>query len=217
MRHVTLGRSAFWSASRWSSGPARPGGAGRAQAPRGRDHSRSQVAGGGGGRRPRRGGEPHPRDAELPRGRGAAEHDAQAAAGRRRRRERPRSRRVGRHRHRGLEQPARSFAGAAGGSRCRRGIEVLEVPSARVDRSMGDVHPRGNPHFSLDPGLAPAITQNIVDGLARVAPESPRGLRAEPRGLPGPAASSAWPSGRRPWSRCRGARSWSFIRTSSIC
>jgi len=36
---------------------------------------------------------------------------------------------------------------------------------------MGDVHPQGNPHFSLDPGLAPVITQNIADGLARVAPE----------------------------------------------
>jgi zinc/manganese transport system substrate-binding protein len=51
-----------------------------------------------------------------------------------------------------------------------RNVEVLEVPGARVDRSMGDVHPQGNPHFSLDPGLAPVITQNIVDGLARVAP-----------------------------------------------
>jgi len=53
-----------------------------------------------------------------------------------------------------------------------RGIEVLEVPTTRVDRSMGDVHPQGNPHFSLDPGLASAITQNIVDGLARIAPEN---------------------------------------------
>jgi zinc/manganese transport system substrate-binding protein len=53
-----------------------------------------------------------------------------------------------------------------------RGIEVLEVPTTRVDRSLGDVHPQGNPHFSLDPGLAPPITQNIADGLARVAPES---------------------------------------------
>jgi zinc/manganese transport system substrate-binding protein len=52
-----------------------------------------------------------------------------------------------------------------------RNVEVLEVPGARVDRSMGDVHPRGNPHFSLDPGLAPVITQNIVEGLARVAPD----------------------------------------------
>jgi ABC-type Zn uptake system ZnuABC Zn-binding protein ZnuA len=49
---------------------------------------------------------------------------------------------------------------------------VLEVPTTRVDRSMGDVHPRGNPHFSLDPGLAPTITQTIVDGLSRLAPEN---------------------------------------------
>src|SRR5213593_3319836 len=61
--------------------------------------------------------------------------------------------------------------GAAGRIEISRGISLLEVPSTRVDRSMGDVHPLGNPHFSLDPGLAPIITQNIVDGLARVAPE----------------------------------------------
>jgi zinc/manganese transport system substrate-binding protein len=52
-----------------------------------------------------------------------------------------------------------------------RGIPLLDVPSTRVDRSMGDVHPLGNPHFSLDPGLAPIITQNILDGLGRVAPQ----------------------------------------------
>lgn len=51
-----------------------------------------------------------------------------------------------------------------------RGIPVLEVPG-RVDRSMGDVHPAGNPHYTLDPGMAPIITQNIADGLSRVAPE----------------------------------------------
>jgi zinc/manganese transport system substrate-binding protein len=62
--------------------------------------------------------------------------------------------------------------GGRGRIEISRGIEVLEVPTTRVDRSGGDVHPAGNPHFSLDPGLAPIITQNIVDGLARVAPES---------------------------------------------
>ncbi len=61
--------------------------------------------------------------------------------------------------------------GAPGRVDISRGIPLLEVPTTRVDRSMGDVHPLGNPHFSLDPGLAPIITQNIVDGLARVAPE----------------------------------------------
>lgn len=61
--------------------------------------------------------------------------------------------------------------GGRGRIEISRGIDVLEVPTTRVDRSMGDVHPRGNPHFSLDPGLAPVITQTIVDGLARLAPE----------------------------------------------
>src|SRR3954468_17742647 len=28
-----------------------------------------------------------------------------------------------------------------------RGIRLLEVPSGPVDRSMGDVHPLGNPHY----------------------------------------------------------------------
>jgi zinc/manganese transport system substrate-binding protein len=61
--------------------------------------------------------------------------------------------------------------GAPGRVDVSRGIQVLEVPSVRVDRSMGDVHPLGNPHYSLDPGMAPIITQNIVDGLARFAPD----------------------------------------------
>jgi zinc/manganese transport system substrate-binding protein len=61
--------------------------------------------------------------------------------------------------------------GAPGRVDVSRGIQVLDVPATRVDRSMGDVHPLGNPHYSLDPGMAPIITQNIVDGLARFAPE----------------------------------------------
>jgi ABC-type Zn uptake system ZnuABC Zn-binding protein ZnuA len=61
--------------------------------------------------------------------------------------------------------------GAPGRVDVSRGIQVLEVPSTRVDRSMGDVHPLGNPHYSLDPGMAPVITQNIVDAFARFAPD----------------------------------------------
>ena len=51
-----------------------------------------------------------------------------------------------------------------------RGIPVLEVPATRVDRSMGDVHPSGNPHYTLDPAMAPIVTGTILEGLARVAP-----------------------------------------------
>ncbi len=60
--------------------------------------------------------------------------------------------------------------GAPGRVDASQGIPVLEVPTTRVDRSMGDVHPVGNPHYSIDPGMAPAITANILTGLARVAP-----------------------------------------------
>jgi zinc/manganese transport system substrate-binding protein len=61
--------------------------------------------------------------------------------------------------------------GAPGRIDVSRGIQVLEVPTTKMDRSMGDVHPQGNPHYSLDPGMAPVITQNIVDAFARFAPD----------------------------------------------
>jgi zinc/manganese transport system substrate-binding protein len=70
----------------------------------------------------------------------------------------------------GANNPA-VMVGAPGRIDASRGIPVLEVPSGRVDRSMGDVHPSGNPHYTLDPGMAPIITQNILEGLTRLAPQ----------------------------------------------
>jgi zinc/manganese transport system substrate-binding protein len=61
--------------------------------------------------------------------------------------------------------------GAPGRVDLSLGIPVLEVPTVRVDRSMGDVHPAGNPHYYLDPGLTPQVTATLVDALARVAPQ----------------------------------------------
>ena len=61
--------------------------------------------------------------------------------------------------------------GAPGFIDASHGVPVIDVPATRVDRSMGDVHPFGNPHYTADPGLAPVVTRNIVDGLARLAPE----------------------------------------------
>jgi ABC-type Zn uptake system ZnuABC Zn-binding protein ZnuA len=66
---------------------------------------------------------------------------------------------------------ANVIPGSPGRIDASRGILVLEVPKTRVDRSMGDVHPVGNPHYTLDPGMAPAVTQNILEGLARIAPQ----------------------------------------------
>jgi ABC-type Zn uptake system ZnuABC Zn-binding protein ZnuA len=47
------------------------------------------------------------------------------------------------------------------------GIERLEVPTA-ADRSAGDIHPYGNPHYWLDPANGARIAANIAAGLKRV-------------------------------------------------
>jgi zinc/manganese transport system substrate-binding protein len=52
-----------------------------------------------------------------------------------------------------------------------RGIQVLKVPTGAVDRSMGDVHPFGSPHYTLDPANIPIVTGNIARGLAAIAPD----------------------------------------------
>src|SRR5437588_5229357 len=49
--------------------------------------------------------------------------------------------------------------------------EVLEKPAGGVSRSMGDVHPLGNPHFWLDPNNGRAIAQGIANKLSELRPE----------------------------------------------
>src|ERR671937_303612 len=47
---------------------------------------------------------------------------------------------------------------------------VLEVPT-RIDRSLGDQHPMGNPHINLDPVRGKAMVRAIADGLSRNFPQ----------------------------------------------
>jgi ABC-type Zn uptake system ZnuABC Zn-binding protein ZnuA len=75
----------------------------------------------------------------------------------------------------------RVLRGAPGHVDVSAGITLLGVPEGRVDRSKGDVHPEGNPHFTLDPGTAPAVTAAIVQGLGRVAPEHRAAFEARRR------------------------------------
>lgn len=60
--------------------------------------------------------------------------------------------------------------GQAGYIDCSVGIRVLEPP-ARLDRAEGDVHPRGNPHYLMDPVKAKIAAQNIAAGLSRNFPQ----------------------------------------------
>jgi zinc/manganese transport system substrate-binding protein len=49
-------------------------------------------------------------------------------------------------------------------------IEKLELPGVDVDRSMGDVHPLGNPHYWLDPYNGRLIAEDIEARLAELDP-----------------------------------------------
>lgn len=65
----------------------------------------------------------------------------------------------------------RIVPGSPGFIDASRGVQVLDVPTGRVDRSMGDVHPLGDPHYTFDPGQAPTVTATILEGLGRLAPD----------------------------------------------
>src|SRR6266550_8737906 len=53
---------------------------------------------------------------------------------------------------------------APGYIRCNEGIQMLEVP-ATLDRSKGDIHAAGNPHFVVDPENAKIIARHIADSF----------------------------------------------------
>lgn len=50
------------------------------------------------------------------------------------------------------------------------GVEILDRPTGTVNRSMGDVHPQGNPHYWLDPANAVRIAIQIERKLAEMRP-----------------------------------------------
>jgi len=66
---------------------------------------------------------------------------------------------------------SRVLIGAPGFVDCSKVITPLEVPTGIVDRSMGDVHPLGNPHYLLDPLNGLLVARLIRDRLIELRPE----------------------------------------------
>jgi len=61
--------------------------------------------------------------------------------------------------------------GAAGRIVASSGVRMREIPTT-FDRSKGDVHALGNPHFLLDPVNAKIIAATMADHFAKVDPKS---------------------------------------------
>ncbi|HZR80250.1 MAG TPA: metal ABC transporter substrate-binding protein [Candidatus Binatia bacterium] len=62
----------------------------------------------------------------------------------------------------------RLLPGNAGFLDASRSITPRDVPTGTVDRSQGDVHPYGNPHYLLDPLNGVRVARAIADKLAEL-------------------------------------------------
>jgi len=108
-------------------------------------------------------------------------------------------------------QNARILPGAAGHVDASRGVAII-APPGPMDRSRGDVHPEGNPHYTLDPATAEVVTANILEGLARVAPQHARVFESRRREFLGRLAEAMerWRTALAP---ARGARVVTYHET----
>ena len=63
---------------------------------------------------------------------------------------------------------SRILVGQTGHLNCAEKVEIKERPNGPVDRSQGDVHPLGNPHYMMDPQNAVIVAQQIAERLAQL-------------------------------------------------
>jgi zinc/manganese transport system substrate-binding protein len=66
---------------------------------------------------------------------------------------------------------------------CAAFVKAVDVPAGRVDRSMGDIHPSGNPHYLHDPRQALACARGIAARMAELDPGNAAAYRANLAGF----------------------------------
>ena len=66
---------------------------------------------------------------------------------------------------------AKLAAGAPGRIRCNQRVQLLEIPTT-LDRSKGDIHAAGNPHYLIDPMNAKIAAETIANAFAQLDPKS---------------------------------------------
>lgn len=66
---------------------------------------------------------------------------------------------------------AKLQAGKPGRISCSEGISLLEIPSS-LDRSKGDIHAAGNPHYMADPLNAKIVAEHIAKAFCQLETKS---------------------------------------------
>lgn len=69
-----------------------------------------------------------------------------------------------------MSRNARVAVGGQGYLDASTEVERLEVPTGKVDQSMGDIHIYGNPHYWLDPENGKRMVTSIAERLIRLNP-----------------------------------------------
>lgn len=65
---------------------------------------------------------------------------------------------------------AKILPGGPGHLEAGLAVKPLGVPEGTVDRSMGDVHPKGNPHYLMDPVRALQVVELLRDRFSALRP-----------------------------------------------
>ena len=74
--------------------------------------------------------------------------------------------------------------GSRGELECALAIDnVLEVPTGDVDRSRGDIHPLGNPHYLLDPRNGIAVARLMAERMGELDPDNAQAYRQRAEAL----------------------------------
>ncbi|MGI8965392.1 MAG: metal ABC transporter substrate-binding protein [Limisphaerales bacterium] len=68
-------------------------------------------------------------------------------------------------------------AGKPGHISCAEGISLLEVPSS-LDRSKGDIHAAGNPHYMTDPLNGKIVAEHIANSFSQLDGKSSAAFKA---------------------------------------
>ena len=66
---------------------------------------------------------------------------------------------------------AKLQSGKPGHISCVEGMSLLEVP-ATLDRSKGDIHAAGNPHYMIDPTNGKIVAERIANSFCQLDPKS---------------------------------------------
>ncbi len=62
--------------------------------------------------------------------------------------------------------------GGRGYLECAQFVSLLDVPHERIDRSMGDIHPGGNPHYMFDPRRVAKVAAGISTRMVELDPSN---------------------------------------------